>query len=86
MTQRLVRLLAADVHELRREFAQRLHRYLSAVDVAPGASLAGHDAPQQAILLVIEVLFGQAFDEVGPVRQIESGGDLATRGSCPYGA
>ena len=77
MTQRLVRLLPADVDQLLAQLAECLHRYAAAVDVAARAAVRGNDPPQDAVVVLVEVVFAEPRAEVGAIANVERGRYLA---------
>jgi len=86
LEQRLVGVLAVDVHQLLAQFAQALHRCRLAVDIAAGAAVGAHRAAQDALAVEVEFPLFQPLTHGGQSADLEGGADLGAVAAGAHGA
>jgi len=74
--QRLVFVLAVNVHQGFAQFAQQLHGGRLAIDVSAGTAVTAEDAPQLALVAQVHVMVGEPCLHRRVGADIEAGGNL----------
>ena len=83
--QRLVEMLAMNIDQVVAQALELLHRHRMAVDEGARATVRSNNAPYQALIVFVDLVFGQPLPGVVEIRKVEFRAEFRAPRARPNG-